>query len=258
MESRKLIRKIYSYYPKHLQADFDFCGKQIGELKPETKKILVALDFDVFLYEEAEEFRPDLIITHHPFIFGTRSQVFKKDPVRQETALKLENELHTCIYSFHTCFDTARGGMNDILAGYLGLEKVYAPEKCAYMRIGYLKEKMKREDFIRFALKSLKASYGLGMLYGKEEISKVALVGGGASYDYEVARDEGADIYLSGDASHHVRREIAERHFNYLDLPHEIERAFVPSMTKTLLTIDPSLIIKPLDHEKDASVFVLD
>jgi GTP cyclohydrolase I len=256
MESKRLIREIWKKYPKNLQEDFDFCGYQAGNLKKETKKILVVLDFDSLAYPFAEKVKPDLIITHHPFLFGTRYRVFTDDPVRKETCLKVENELHSCIYSFHTCFDKAAGGMNDALAEALQLEDLYAPEKVRYMRIGNLKMPMKREDFVKYALERLNASYGLLMGYGKEEIQKVALVGGGASKDYLTALEEGADIYLSGDAAHHTRREIAERSFNYLDLPHEIERIFIPTMKKALLSIDPTLEVICLDHEEDAKAFL--
>jgi hypothetical protein len=50
--------------------------------------------------------------------------------------------------------------------------------------------------------------------------------------------------------AHHGRREIVLRHYNYLDLPHEIEKAFMSRMTKTLLNIDQTLTISSVDHEQ--------
>ena len=37
---------------------------------------------------------------------------------------------------------------------------------------------------------------------------------------------------------------------NYLDLPHEIEKIFMPQMKKLLLEMDDSLEIIIVDHEK--------
>ncbi len=38
--------------------------------------------------------------------------------------------------------------------------------------------------------------------------------------------------------------------FNYLDMPHEIEKIFMPTMKEILLVFDPTLEIKVVDHEK--------
>ena len=65
-----------------------------------------------------------------------------------------------------------------------------------------------------------------------------------------LARDEGCDIFISGDAPHYVRREIVNAKYNYLDMPHEIEKVFMPAMKEILLNIDPTLEIMTVDHEK--------
>ena len=38
--------------------------------------------------------------------------------------------------------------------------------------------------------------------------------------------------------------------WNYLDLPHEIEKIFMPTMKKLLLEIDDSFDITIIDHEE--------
>ena len=81
-------------------------------------------------------------------------------------------------------------------------------------------------------------------------IKKVGVVGGGGSRSWFIARDEGCDIYLSGDAPHHVRRTIVNEGFNYIDFPHEMEKIFMPQMKKILLSIDDSLEILMVDHEE--------
>ena len=66
----------------------------------------------------------------------------------------------------------------------------------------------------------------------------------------ENAQKEGYDIFISGDIPHHGRREVVLRKYNYLDLPHEIEKIFMPQMEETLLSIDPTLEIVKVDHEE--------
>ncbi|MCI2068870.1 MAG: Nif3-like dinuclear metal center hexameric protein [Bacilli bacterium] len=258
IEGKKLIREIYKRYPKKLSESWDHPGKQVGVLPEVIKKVLLCLDFDQTIYQKAKELQPDLIITHHPFIFGTVFKVLKNDEVRKETYFKVQDEMKSCIYSFHTCFDTAKGGMNDLLSNKLGLENTYIPKTNKTMRVGYLPQEITRNDFIPYALNRLNAPYGLLVKGKKEKIRKVALIGGGGASFYKDAILEEADIYISGDMSHHVRREITERDFNYLDVPHEIERIFLSGMEKTLLQIDPSLVIYVLDHEKEAEVYLKD
>ena len=85
-------------------------------------------------------------------------------------------------------------------------------------------------------------------------IKKVGIVGGAGSRAWNIARDEGCDIFISGDVPHHIRRSIVNEHFNYLDLPHEIERIFMPQMKKILLSLDPTLEILMVDHEERPKV----
>jgi hypothetical protein len=47
-----------------------------------------------------------------------------------------------------------------------------------------------------------------------------------------------------------VRRAIVCEKFNYLDVPHEVEKIFMPQMKKILLEIDPTLNVLMVDHEE--------
>ena len=78
----------------------------------------------------------------------------------------------------------------------------------------------------------------------------MAIIGGGGSRSWQLAKDAGADIYISGDAPHYVRRDIVNARYNYLDMPHEIEKIFMPTIKKFLLGIDKDLEVIVVDHEK--------
>ena len=43
--------------------------------------------------------------------------------------------------------------------------------------------------------------------------------------------------------------DIILEKFNYLDVPHEVERAFMPQLAKILKKMDPNMEITILDHE---------
>ncbi len=249
MKSRVLLAKLSKKFPKKLAGKFDHVGLQTGTLPEEVNKILLCLDFDNEILSIAEDFKPDLIITHHPFIFGTKAKVFKFDLKKKELSEHMD-KIHMPIISYHTNFDTGKGGMNDALAMALNLTNVYAPLKDPMMRIGELENEMDVEEFAKYAKKQFHVEYGLLINKGKKNIKKVAIIGGGGSRGYAVAKEENADIYISGDAPHHVRRQIVLDKYNYLDFPHEIEKIFMPTMKKYLLEMDSSLDILEVDHEK--------
>ena len=250
MKTKLLIRKLATRFPKRLAKFYhDHVGLMTGKLPEEVHKIVLCLDFDWEVLPLIKENKPDFIITHHPFIYGTKYQVFKRDKNKEILCNEID-ALGVPVYSMHTNFDSGKGGMNDALTEALGLENVYMPEKEPCMRIGELKEAMPVEEFARFAKARLDVDYGLLIAEGPEMVKKVGIVGGGGSRDWPVARDEGCDIYISGDVPHYIRRSIVLEKFNYLDLPHEIEKIFMPQMKKILLSLDPTLEILMIDHEE--------
>ncbi|MFA7378515.1 MAG: Nif3-like dinuclear metal center hexameric protein [Erysipelotrichia bacterium] len=256
MKTKALIRKLATRFPKRLADKGDHIGLMTGQLKEETRTIVVCLDFDeevMHRIEQLENPNVDLILTHHPYLYGTRYRVFKSDEIKKRLTEKVD-ALKIPIYSMHTNFDSGKDGMNDALASALGLLDVKPLETAPMARGGRLRTKMKVENFAKEAAQLLKVPYGLLTSAGKQEIQTVAIIGGGGSYFYQNALLEGYDLYISGDAPHHVRRDIIARKYNYLDLPHEIERIFISQMSKILQEMDSDLEIIAINHEETPKV----
>ncbi|NLB49045.1 MAG: Nif3-like dinuclear metal center hexameric protein [Erysipelotrichia bacterium] len=250
MNTKKLLLKLGKRFPKRYADMYqDRVGLMVGNLPKKVHKIILCLDFDWEVYSLAKEMQPDIIITHHPFIYGPKGKVFKTNPSKEALYHACE-EKGLVVYSYHTNFDAGEGGMNDALAEALSLDNVYTPKAEPLMRIGEVRDALPVKEFAVMAKQRLKTNYGLLLPYGNKSIKKVAIIGGGGSRYWPVAKAEGCDIYISGDVPHHVRRDIVNAGFNYLDLPHEIERIFMPQMRKILLEIDPTLDIKIIDHER--------
>ena len=254
MKTKLLLRQLANRFPKRFaKMNHDYVGLMTGKLPEEVHKIVLCLDFDQQVFPLIEENRPDLVMTHHPFIYGTKARVFKWDKRKEELSNTMD-ALGIPVYSMHTNFDTGKDGMNDALAEALELHHIYQPENAIMMRIGELKEEMPVEEFAKFAKAKLNVDYGLLIAEGKPTVKKVGIVGGAGSGFWNVARDEGCDIFISGDVPHHIRRSIINENFNYLDLPHEIEKIFMPQMKKILLSLDPTLEILMVDHEEEPKV----
>ena len=250
MKTDILLKKLSKRFPKRFaKANHDYVGLMTGKKPEEIHKILLALDLDWEILDIVKKEMPDVIMTHHPFIYGTRAKVFKYDEGKKALCEEID-KLGIPVYSYHTNFDTGEGGMNDALSAALGLKGIYAPEKDPMMRIGLLEEPMDVVCFAKFAKEQLHVDYSLLINKGKAMVQKIGILGGGGSRGWKLAMDEGCDIYISGDVTHHVRRDIVNAHYNYLDMPHEIEKIFMPTMKKLLLEYDSSLNIVIVDHEK--------
>ena len=231
----------------------DFVGLMTGKLPEEVHKIVLALDCDWEIFPLIKEEHPDLVLTHHPLVYGLRSRVFKRDPSKKELCDALDKE-GIPVYSMHTNFDTAKGGMNDALCEALKLQDVKVNEKNIMMRGGRLEKAMDVEEFAKYANKCFKVNYSLLINKGKQKIETVALIGGGGSYNWPIAKEDGYDIYISGDAPHHVRRDVVNAKYNYLDMPHEIEKICMPTMKKIINEIDGDIEIVMIDHEVEPKV----
>ena len=250
IEMNKVLRRIAKDFPKrYAKANHDRVGLMTGKKPDKIQKVFLSLDMDWEVLPLVKEFKPDVIITHHPLIYGTRARVLKADESKRQLVEEIDR-LGIPVYSFHTNFDTGKGGINDSLAEALGLTNIYAPEKDIMMRIGELPNQMEAVEFAKKAKTDFHVDYALLINSGAKNIKKVGIVGGAGSRGWRLAREEGCDIFISGDAPHHVRRDIVNAQYNYLDMPHEIEKIFMPAMKKILLEVDPTLEIKTVDHEK--------
>lgn len=251
MNTIKLLRNLAVRFPKSIKDGNDHIGLMTGTLPKEVKHILLCLDFDEVVLCEVEKMKqkPDLILTHHPFIFGTKYRVLKHNLLKRNLCEKID-ALGIPVYSMHTNFDTGVGGMNDALAEALHLQNVRSLETCRMARGGELEQEMEIHEFAKYANKCLKIEYSHLVHAGKNKIKSVAILGGGGAYKYRNALAEGYDIYITGDNPHHIRRDVIAEHYNLLDVAHEVERIFMPQMKKILLGIDPTLNIVEFNHEE--------
>ena len=254
MNTKSLLNKLGKRFPKkYAKMNHDFVGLMTGKLPEEIHKIVLCLDCDWEIFDKIKEEKPDLVLTHHPLVYGLRSRVFKRDPSKKELCDALD-KINVPVYSMHTNFDTGLGGMNDALAEALHLKNVKVIEENIMMRGGELESPMSAEEFAKMANKAFNVHYSLLINKGKKEIRSVAIIGGGGSGNWPIAKDNGYDIYVSGDAPHHVRRDIVNAKYNYLDMPHEIEKIFMPTMKKLIHELDESIKIVVIDHEVEPTV----
>lgn len=105
--------------PKSLAYDWDPVGLQVGSYSEPVKKIMVTLDVDDRVIDEAIEQGVNLIIAHHPLLFNPLKSINVESTKGKIVQTLIRNNI--TVYASHTNLDIADGGVNDIISEKLGL-----------------------------------------------------------------------------------------------------------------------------------------
>ena len=117
---KTIIKKIEAKYPLSLAYDWDNVGLLVGDLDINVNKVLVVLEANEKVIDEAIENNIDLIITHHPFIFKKMNKINTSDLKGKLIHKLIKNDI--ALYSMHTNFDIAYDGLNDYFMKLMGFE----------------------------------------------------------------------------------------------------------------------------------------
>ena len=187
--------------PQSLSEEWDNDGEMcLPDLTRPVKKVLCTLDVGDAVVSRAIEEGYDLILSHHPLIFGGLRAVQPNDPVSRRVISLVQNDI--AVFSFHTRLDAAEGGINDALANLLGLAHV-EPLDGGLGRVGELPSPLSMHDFAE-KVKCALGAPGLNILCKQDTVSRVAVVGGEGKDFIAAAKASGADTYLSGRLGYHA------------------------------------------------------
>ena len=207
----KFIDKIA---PFETQESWDNSGFLVGDGEKEVTKVLLALDATEDVLNEAAEKGAELIITHHPVIFGALKEFHPKN------IAFLAAEKGIAIISAHTCLDIADGGVNDCLAAALGLENIVKVDDGeGLMRMGELKTELSCDEFIKYVAEKINVG-GIKYTPANKNIKKVAVCGGSGGDLYPFAIKAGADAFVTANIKHNQWIEMRRDGFCVLDAGH--------------------------------------
>jgi dinuclear metal center YbgI/SA1388 family protein len=117
-----VVQLIEKFAPKYLAEDWDNIGLQIGDPSQEVKKILVSLDLNMEVLNEALSLGADMLVVHHTPLFKPLKNLRTDLPLGRLIAKIVENRMS--LYTAHTNLDSTWGGVNDVLAQKLKLRDV--------------------------------------------------------------------------------------------------------------------------------------
>lgn len=117
---KEIMKKLEELAPLYLAEKWDHVGLMIGDPHQEVKRILCVLDINEAIVEEAITQKVDCIVSHHPFLF--KPLTFLDLSTGKGKMIKQLMAHEIAVYSMHTNYDIAWGGLNDYLAEGLGLK----------------------------------------------------------------------------------------------------------------------------------------
>lgn len=115
-------QQIESWYPPALAQSWDSIGLVVGRPESEVTSILVTVDVTEATVAEAREVGANLILAHHPLLFGGVTSVVADDARGRIVHDLIENRIALLVA--HTNADSGAGGVSDALADALGVSDV--------------------------------------------------------------------------------------------------------------------------------------
>jgi dinuclear metal center YbgI/SA1388 family protein len=272
----EIVSAFEAVAPLALQESYDNSGLIVGEMGAEVSKALLCLDSTEAVVDEAIAKGCDLIIAHHPIVFGGLKRFTGGDYVQRAVIKAIRNNI--AIYACHTNLDNVlRGGVNERIAQQLGFEaeRVLRPivaDFGSFVGIGGLDD----SDVFRTAgagvlcnlqkpmnvldfLQHVKAKMGVEVVkYTKcdvEMVSKVAICGGAGSFLIGEALRAGADAFITSDVKYHEFFD-AEGKMLLCDIGHYESEKYTIDLFSNILsakfpkfaTIFAGTITNPIDY----------
>ena len=233
---KDVIKIIEDFAPLSLQSSYDNCGLKCGDVNNKLTGVLITLDTNEVIVNEAISLGCNLIIEHHPSIFKS----IKSIEINKSTNRALINAAYNeiCIYSAHTNIDFTKDGLNDYVCEIMALKNIHKIDTDDSPRIGVLNEDKSLKDYIGI-LKLLfndKNCYSVGRL--DKNIHTVAVVnggGGGSEEDMIKSFNNGADVFVSGDFKYNVLRLAKDNDYAIICIGHyNMEIYFIDLIYKIL------------------------
>lgn len=243
---KDIAEYIESLAPKTLAEPWDNVGLMVGDMDSNVESVYVTLDVTSENIEEAVNCGADLIVSHHPLIFTSINRVIEQDVTGSIVRSLIKNDIS--VYSAHTNFDIADGGMNDILCDKLGLSGVrrFTESECTdpfgkpldqIGRVGILDTPIEMADFVDY-VKNVLGCMDISYVGSESEIISTAAVcsGSGGDLIYN-AYNAGADVYVTSEIKHHEAQLALELGINLIDAGHfETENIICDFMEDYLLS----------------------
>lgn len=225
---REIYRLIDRVAPFSIQESWDNAGMLVGHWDQPVRKILMTLDITPEVIDEAEQIGANLIVAHHPILFHPAKQVTDGglDLVGQRVLALAERGI--AAICCHTNWDSARSGVNYVLAKLCGLENQMVLEVSGtdergnpygIGRVGTLAMPVALRDYLNLLKGSLEPN-GMRYVDGGKQVYRVAVGGGACGGMLEQVARAGCDTFVTGDVKYDQFLDAKMMGINLIDAGH--------------------------------------
>ena len=250
-----------TYAPRRLAEEWDNVGLLVGRRDHNVQRVMTCLTITPQSAAEAVVNEVDCIIAHHPLPFRPLKRI-TPDTLPGRLLLTLV-ESRIAVLSPHTCFDSAKRGINQRLAEGIGIPNAAPlapieddPDHLGAGRFGDLPE----PTTLRELGERLKQMLGIAGLHRVGEpdqrIQRVAVACGSAGSFLPAARRHGCDLLVTGETTFHTCLEAEADEIGLL-LPghYASERFAVEALAEDLAKAFPDLEVWASRQEADPLVW---
>ncbi|ACU64297.1 Nif3-like dinuclear metal center hexameric protein [Chitinophaga pinensis] len=129
MKIRDITNAIAAFAPLQYQESYDNAGLLFGSADWELTGVLLTLDATEAVIDEAIEKKCNLVVAHHPIVFGGLKKINGNNYVERVAIKAIKNDI--AIYAAHTNLDNVRNGVCNMMAQRLDLQQcsVLSPKR---------------------------------------------------------------------------------------------------------------------------------
>jgi len=230
---------LHEIAPLELAAEWDNVGLLLQpQAKPgRVRRVLLTIDLGDAVVAEAKRARADLVVSYHPPIFQPLRRLRHDEPKGRTLLLAAAAGLP--VYSPHTALDAAPSGLADwLVEGVLGGTVPNELRPCGEGEFGRIVQ-LGRSLAMSALLQRLKRHLGVRHLQvarpakSSRGVRTVAVAAGAGG---SVLRGAPADVYVTGEMSHHDALAAVAAGTSVVLAGHSnTERGFLPVLRKRLL-----------------------
>lgn len=248
MLCREIMNRIEKFYSRDFALEWDNVGLLAGRDDKEVKTVYVALDATDEVVDEAVSMKADLLITHHPLIFGGRKKITNEDFIGNRLIKLIQNDIS--YYAMHTNYDVM--GMAELSGEILHMKNAEVLEVTGHSKpsgeseafglpegIGRIAD-LKQEITLQQCADEVKKAFSLESVkvFGdlRSKMGRIAVCPGSGKSVIGTALEKKADVLITGDIGHHEGIDAVAQGLSIIDAGHYgIEHIFVQDMKRFLI-----------------------
>ena len=230
-------------FPPENALSYDNVGLIAGDRDKIVSAILISLDLTDKAIEKARENGANLIVTHHPIIFGGIKTLTMDDCVGKTLVKLIKSGIS--VIACHTNLDLTGEFGNLAIADKLGAEEPKRVDGAVCGVMYELPEPLHLNDYCRKVSEDLGSSGIITINDPENKVSKVFIQGGAFDEDsVEAVIKSGADTVLSGEIKHHICVGLEQMGINTVIAGHSAtEQAYLPKIKNLLAEKFPGISI---------------